>query len=383
MSEWLTAVVTVIIGAIIGGFTNHLAVRMLFRPYRPWMLGRFRVPFTPGLIPRRREELGRQMGHLVEHYLLTPEGIKRALADGGIEEVIKDRLTGYLEEQLANERTLRDLLNRYAPAALADDGRLCPALREQLQERWEEWRRQWLGRVGEKRLRDVLPAGAAAACDRAAASLAELLLARLREYLRSPEGVEQIRTMLRGLLGGGMLGGVVGMFLADDKLVGRLLPQIDAWLDSPRLADQLSAVMRREADKWLDKRVQEVLEGIGEPQLDDWNRQVFAWLQEQSDRLLAKPLGELLGPLAERLRTEWIPRLAQWIVRMLAENLERLLRKLEITQIVARQVEGFPLKRVEEMIIGITGKEFRMITLLGYLLGGAIGLGQAVLNLLW
>lgn len=380
MNEWLAAGLTVFIGAMIGGVTNHLAVRMLFRPYRPWMLGGFRLPFTPGLIPRRREELARQMGHLVEHYLLTAEGIKRALVASGMEQLIAGRLTRFRDELRENEQSLRDWLRRFAPTVLDEDGQLHHGLRGRLQERWEEWSGQWLAHVGERRLREILPEGVVAAWKRTAASLGELLLARLREYLRSPEGVEYIQRMLRGMLGGGKLGGLIGMFLADDKLISRLLPLIDNGLASPPLAAKLSDVIRQEADKWLDKRVQEVLAGIGDAQLIHWRRQVFAKLEEQGMRLLDKPLGELCEQLPDRLWDEGIPRIAEWIMRVLEENLERLLRKLEITKIVARQVEGFPLERVEEMVIGITGKEFRMITLLGFLLGGAIGLVQALLN---
>ena len=45
------------IGALIGGITNHLAIKMLFRPHEAKYIGSWRVPFTPGLIPKRRDEL--------------------------------------------------------------------------------------------------------------------------------------------------------------------------------------------------------------------------------------------------------------------------------------------------------------------------------------
>ena len=48
---------------------------MLFRPHRPIYIGKFQVPFTPGLIPKRRDELAVQLGKMVVEHLLTPEGI--------------------------------------------------------------------------------------------------------------------------------------------------------------------------------------------------------------------------------------------------------------------------------------------------------------------
>ncbi|UFJ41510.1 DUF445 family protein [Brevibacillus humidisoli] len=381
MNEWLTIGITVAIGATIGGFTNQLAVRMLFRPYKPWMLGRYRVPFTPGLIPRRREELGQQMGYLVEHYLLTAEGVKRAIVTGDLQKMLTNWLTGHLEELLHSKRTLRDVIKRAAPDILAEDGRWSNELRERVQHQWDGWIREWLKRVGRRRLRELLPPEAEGKLNQAAASLSEQLLVRFRGYLRSLDGVQQIQSMLRGFIGGGMFGGLVGMFLADDKMVAKILMQVDESLENPQLARKLSDVIRQEADRLLDKPLQEVLDWIGEPQLIAWSRRVVDYAEERSIHLVDKPIADSLGQLPKRMIEEWVPRLAEWIVQVLQQNVERLFHKLEVAKIVARQVEGFPLERVEEMIIGISGKEFRMITLLGFLLGGAIGLVQGFLNL--
>jgi uncharacterized membrane protein YheB (UPF0754 family) len=46
-----------VVGGVIGYFTNDIAIKMLFRPYRPWYVGKQRVPFTPGLIPSNQERL--------------------------------------------------------------------------------------------------------------------------------------------------------------------------------------------------------------------------------------------------------------------------------------------------------------------------------------
>ncbi len=57
MNSWLPFVLPPLIGAVIGGVTNDVAIRMLFRPYQPWYLGKWRLPLTPGLIPREREHI--------------------------------------------------------------------------------------------------------------------------------------------------------------------------------------------------------------------------------------------------------------------------------------------------------------------------------------
>lgn len=54
-----------IIGALIGAFTNFIAIKMLFRPLKPVKIGKFTLPFTPGVIPRHQEELAEALSNTV------------------------------------------------------------------------------------------------------------------------------------------------------------------------------------------------------------------------------------------------------------------------------------------------------------------------------
>jgi uncharacterized membrane protein YheB (UPF0754 family) len=60
-------------GLVIGYFTNDLAIKMLFRPYRPYRLWGRQLPFTPGLIPQNQPRLARQIAQTIMGSLLTPE----------------------------------------------------------------------------------------------------------------------------------------------------------------------------------------------------------------------------------------------------------------------------------------------------------------------
>ena len=53
------------IGAVIGYFTNYIAVKMLFRPLKEVKIGRFTLPFTPGMIPKRKDALACAVGKAV------------------------------------------------------------------------------------------------------------------------------------------------------------------------------------------------------------------------------------------------------------------------------------------------------------------------------
>ena len=64
-------------GAVIGYFTNDIAIKMLFRPYKPLYLGQKRVPFTPGLIPRNQANLAQRVADTIMGSLLTPEELQK------------------------------------------------------------------------------------------------------------------------------------------------------------------------------------------------------------------------------------------------------------------------------------------------------------------
>lgn len=70
--EWLLPIA---IGALIGFVTNAIAIKMLFRPLEEKRIGPFRIPFTPGVIPRQRHKLAANLGRVVSRELLSPEVI--------------------------------------------------------------------------------------------------------------------------------------------------------------------------------------------------------------------------------------------------------------------------------------------------------------------
>ncbi|MEH1868623.1 MAG: DUF445 domain-containing protein [Nostoc sp.] len=65
-----------VLGGIIGYFTNDVAIKMLFRPYKAIYIAGRRVPFTPGLIPRNQERLALNISKTIMGSLLTPQELQ-------------------------------------------------------------------------------------------------------------------------------------------------------------------------------------------------------------------------------------------------------------------------------------------------------------------
>lgn len=77
LSNLWTIVLPPVAGAVIGYFTNDVAIKMLFRPYRAVYIFKRRLPFTPGLIPRNQDRLAKRVSDTIMGSLLTPEELQK------------------------------------------------------------------------------------------------------------------------------------------------------------------------------------------------------------------------------------------------------------------------------------------------------------------
>src|SRR5665647_2081926 len=97
------------LGALIGYVTNSIAVKMLFHPHKQIKLGKFVVPYTPGIIPKRQKDLGRAMGNMVEHNLITLDDMKERLLSLKTKNAIVNGLSSKIFE-LTEKHTFKELL---------------------------------------------------------------------------------------------------------------------------------------------------------------------------------------------------------------------------------------------------------------------------------
>ena len=89
-----------LIGAVIGYFTNMIAVKMLFFPHEAkYIFGR-RIPLTPGAIPKGKARLARSAGEIVQNELFTKEDISGKLLTEEVEKPIIDRVMAILGEDI-------------------------------------------------------------------------------------------------------------------------------------------------------------------------------------------------------------------------------------------------------------------------------------------
>lgn len=362
----------IVIGAVIGAATNHLAIKMLFRPYKPYYLFGKQLPFTPGLIPKRRDEVAKQVGVMVMEHLLTPEGIQKRFESSEAKQEILHTVHRYIDKGAEMEITVLSLLERFGVS--------------QADVKADEWIHQWsdqklnslLEKYNEQTLSELLPLDVENKISSKIPDAADYILKRGIHYFESEEGKARLGNMIDDFLKErGMLGSMVQMFLGNSSLIDRVHPEIIKFLRNAETKRFLSDLLVQEWDKVKQFSLQELDE--------KWNVKELAYsvkkqlLSHFSTKLiLDKPVGCYVSAVALDLKTHFAPVLVDKGIKAASNALEGLLAKLKFEDIIREQIEHFPLKKMEELVISISNNELKMITFLGGFLGGLIGAIQAI-----
>lgn len=101
------------IGAVIGYVTNWIAVKMLFRPIKPIKIGKFTLPFTPGIIPRNKERIAESIGDSISENLLTKETLQETLLSEEMKQKIREKVVETLNSISENEITTKQSICNY------------------------------------------------------------------------------------------------------------------------------------------------------------------------------------------------------------------------------------------------------------------------------
>ena len=105
-------IIPLLISALIGYITNDIAIKMLFHPRKAYYIGKWRVPFTPGLIPKEKDRVAKSIGQVISTQLLNSEVVSETLTSEEMVTKVRGRLEGLVEENRYNEATVEDVLLR-------------------------------------------------------------------------------------------------------------------------------------------------------------------------------------------------------------------------------------------------------------------------------
>lgn len=225
------------IGGLIGYGTNWLAIRMLFWPLEEKRLFGRKVPFTPGLIPKKRARLATALGDTVASHLVTPETLTSALAAPELQLQMAETMRTAWAAATADDLTVAQLLGENGAFSMVD---------QVADHVWASLQRA-LRRTGKVD-------GASQALD----AISPALLGAFREQFarRGPDGLRQALVSLRDdqtwrAAFDGMLLRASSAWEQQSAPLGQFMPE--------DIRDELRQLILERAPDWLD-RLREALE---------------------------------------------------------------------------------------------------------------------------
>ncbi|MFO7317729.1 MAG: DUF445 family protein [Bacilli bacterium] len=375
MEAVLVILFMAIVGAIIGSATNFLAIKMIFRPYKPMYIGKWKLPFTPGLIPKRRGELARQIGITVNDYLLTPDVIKNKLFSPEIRFAILQFAQTKAEEAIfLNNKTLKDWLEL---AGFKD-------VPEKVEGRVDEFiEKQFVAlkqTLSTKPIEEIVPEDIMKTVDKKVPELVDTLLLKGEDYILSSSGEITIKNLLNDFLASkGTLGGIFQMFLSDSSsIVAKIQHELVRILRSSETKHSIVNIMN---DEWEKVKKRPIMNYLNEIQLEPilMNIQSYAKKELAIDERLNKTIHYYFPNGHEWVKYEIMPKVVDKALEIAESHLEDVLKRLDIKEVVREQVDSFPIEKLEEIVVGIASRELMMITFLGGFLGGLIGIVQGLI----
>lgn len=364
-----------VVGAVIGGLTNFIAIKMLFRPHNPIYLGSWRLPFTPGLIPRRRDELAKQLGKTVVNYLLTPEMFRKKLFTEANRRIVEQWLNDKIKENVfTEEKTINEWIQQIGIINLPQtiEGKIDTIVVEQMNHLQHV--------LSTNSIEALLPESWQAKATTKIPEISRYILQKGESYFESEEGYQTIKRLIDDFLDSkGTLGGMIQMFLGDSSsLVGRVQKEMNKFFNAPGTMVLLTNLLTSE---WQKLKVQSVPQLLGELDFTSTTTRIQTYVKEelQLENRMDKPLVYYWKDGAEWLAQNIVPQLIAKGFVMAEDQLEEAINRLNLQEIVREQVDSFPVEVLEDLVLGISKREFKMITLLGYVLGGVIGVIQGVI----
>ncbi|MGX0405247.1 uncharacterized membrane protein YheB (UPF0754 family) [Staphylococcus capitis] len=372
MHAFLVIAFMMIIGAIIGGITNVIAIRMLFHPFKPYYIFKMRIPFTPGLIPKRRGEIAEKIGQVIEDHLITEEMIRHKLNQPQSQEAIQDLVLTQIQKLKSQDATIEnfahaldinvtDLLNNKVKTTLND--KLINFYQQHKQEA----------------LTACLPEQLFVLADDKVEELADLLCERARKYLNSEKGSHDIYEMLDTFFQEkGKIVGLLQMVMTKESIAERIQHELIRLTQHPKAHVIINKIIRNEYETLKNKHLEEL---VSDEQFESISKSTTDLLISYID-LNGKarlPIYELAPQFIHFLENEAATKITQVIVHNTSRHLTNIMKKINLRQLVEDQINTFDLDYIEKLIIEIANKELKLIMSLGFLLGGIIGFFQGVI----
>ncbi|MBO0929105.1 DUF445 domain-containing protein [Staphylococcus sp. 30400_3112M30941] len=369
MNALFIIIFMIVVGAIIGGITNVIAIRMLFHPFKPYYIFNFRVPFTPGLIPKRREEIATKIGQVIEEHLLTESLISEKLKSSKSQEAINSMISKQLQKISKDQLTIQQLTSQLdidLESVLQTNG--SQYIESQLNRYYQTHQNQTI--------EALLPNQFVILLDNQVDKATDLLCVRARNYLSSAKGTQDINDMLDTFFNEkGKLIGMLQMFMTKESIADRIQQELIRLTSHPKAKGIVTSVISNEYETFKNKPLNEL---INTTQFNDIAKNVSVYLTTYISNQANKPITSIMPNLIDYIENQLSTKLTDLVILQLSKHLSTIMTKVDLRGLIEEQINTFELDYIEKLIIEIANKELKLIMSLGFILGGIIGFFQGL-----
>ncbi|MBM7555994.1 DUF445 family protein [Halanaerobacter jeridensis] len=342
-------IISPLVGSLIGYWTNWLAIKMLFRPLTKKEIFGFEIPFTPGVIPRRRTELAESIGGAVGKKLLTPDAFEKILQGPNM----KTKVQEFIKEKIKNLENENRNLEEILTEIFSDDKEV-------------ETLKELLKKVINENIEESLSSDQVTELIKSQFN-SEQTIKKINSYLNSREYYELKTEIIALIQEESMVEGLQEQVVTylkaelnnieEDKTVREIIPDSliqsgKAWLEEqkPEVINHLISFLESEELKQqIESKVENffdnnpmlsMLSGFKDKIVEKFLNYLISYVEEEEnqvqimqeiDRLLDSLLDTSCVSIIERLDEEDLEQIAKKIVDQLVkeENINQLFDKFE------------------------------------------------------
>lgn len=376
--KWFTGLTAVLLAALVGFFTNYLAIKMLFQPYiktRKHYISLLTLGlWQQGLVPAKKNEIAAELGEQIENRLLDPEKIA-------------DELCQFISELIDNHDSLAKV-ETMARAVLSEH-------ESQIVDFFYPFAVETLNNA----LDDLTTA------DRSSQFVEEVVIPWLQSdpmrqmvvdamtrfgRQRTSQISDMIRSEARKHIRGFLARNPLTMIFADqitDPLVNSFPWHDIEWKLYEKInSTELQNILKEEILKFINDfrtrlKTQEIQTQLGSL-ASSINKSLKDWLTDYLRTFLPHIVSSVIysDGLWAWVRDSFLPsakpKIQEW-VRI--NGKKTVIEKLRIAQRVRQAVDRQDIKEFHDMVNSLSAQHLGAIQVLGWILGGIIGLVQLLI----
>ena len=330
-----------------------------------------RIPFTPGLIPKRREEIATKIGQVIEEHLITESVIHQKLNEPNTREAINDLVIKQLSKLKSDDATIRKFANQF-------DFDLDDLINNKLDKTIINKLNNYYYDKQATSINEILPADVITMVDEKLDQAGDLIRERARNYLSSDKGARDIYDMLDTFFAEkGKIVGLLQMFMTKESIAERVQHELIRLTRHPKAKVIIDKVIRGEYETLKSQPLSHV---VKEEQFTNISESLVHLIMTnlELNEKMDTPISKLTPKLVDQIQVGVANTITDLIIKQASNHLSTIMTKINLRQMVENQINTFDLDYIERLIIEIANKELKLIMSLGFILGGIIGFFQGI-----